>query len=105
MHRVTRRPRFQADVVNQFSWYFLEASEEVAWKFEAAVKETVVRLMENPTVGRIRHFKDPRLQNLRSFQVNTPFDRFLIFYRIEDGTLTMERLIEGSRLLSRRLLD
>src|SRR5215217_4479738 len=104
MQRVSRRPRFQADVVNQFSWYFLEANEEMAWRFEAAVKETLVRLIENPTIGRIRHFKDPRLQNLRSFQVNSPFDRFLIFYRIEENTLTMERLIEGSRSLGRRLL-
>lgn len=104
MHRVYRRPRFQADVVNQFSWYFEEVTEEIAWQFEEAVKETVARLIQNPTLGRLRHFRSPRLQNLRSFHVNLPFDRFLVFYRFENNILTMERLMEGSRDLGRRLV-
>lgn len=105
MYRVSRRVQFQADVVNQFSWYFKEASEEIAWQFEAAVNETISRLLRNPTLGRVRHFRDPRLTGMRSFQVNSPFDRFLIFFRIDQDIVTMERLVEGSRNLGVRLLE
>lgn len=105
MHKVARRASFQADVIHQFTWYFQEAGENIAWRFEEAVNVTLVRLSQNPTLGRPRHFRDVRLQNLHSFQVTAPFERFLVFFRINDNTITMERLMEGSRNLSRRLVD
>jgi len=105
MHKIARRASFQADVVHQFTWYFQKAGEDIAWQFEDAVNETLVRLSRNPTVGRLRHFRDVRLQDLRSFQVTAPFERFMVFFRIDANTITMERLMEGSRNLDRRLLD
>jgi plasmid stabilization system protein ParE len=105
MYKIERRASFQADVIHQFTWYFKTAGENIAWRFEDAVNDTLVRLSRNPTLGRLRHFRDGRLQNLRSFPVTAPFDRFLVFFRINDNSITMERLMEGSRNLGRRLAD
>jgi plasmid stabilization system protein ParE len=105
MYKIARRAIFQTDVIHQFAWYFQKAGENIAWRFEDAVNDTVVRLSRNPTLGRLRHFRDARLQNLRSFQVTAPFERFLVFFRIDDNIITMERLMESSRNLGRRLVD
>jgi hypothetical protein len=92
MRNVDRRASFKGDVVHQFSWYFERVGEDISWKFVEAVNKTVMRLSLNPALGRARQFQNPRLQNLRSFPVETPFERFLIFFRVDENTITMERL-------------
>ena len=37
----------------------------------------------------------PDLAGTRSWRVRKPFHRFMIFYRIESGVLSAERLLEG----------
>lgn len=101
--RAEKIPSFRRDFAKQFEWYARKAGSEVAIRFEGAVDATIRRLQENPTLGRPRHFLGPRMQNFRSFQVNVPFDRFLIFYRITEDTLEVRRLISGERDIPRRL--
>jgi plasmid stabilization system protein ParE len=64
---------FLADFDTQTLWYISEAGVEVAFRFQEAVEETILRLIENPTIGHPRSFHDERLKNLRSLTVNPPF--------------------------------
>jgi len=66
----------------QALWYVREAGDEVA-----------------------RRFRDPKLRALRSFAVEQPFQRFLIFYREDGATLQAVRLMDGARDLPRRLVE
>ena len=96
---------FQTDVTNQFSWYYGKGGPEVAWRFFAAVDLTILKLARLPDLGALRHFQHPMLQNLRSFGVEPPFGKFLIFYRSDGKTLMVWRLLHGSRDLPRRLAE
>ena len=78
-----RNPRFTSDVLRQFGWYVDKAGEDIAWRFEAAVEETLLSVSRNPDLGRLRHFKDPRLAQLRSIPVARPFNSLILFYRTE----------------------
>ena len=98
-------PLFGTDFDRQIAWYTLEAGEDAAWRFQAAVDATITRLLRQPTLGRIRQFKNPVLKNLRSLQVNSPFHRFIIFFRVTETELLLERLMEGSRDLPHRLAE
>ncbi len=103
--RVDRKPDFKADIGLQFSWYFNMANEEVAWRFVEAVDATIVALSCQPFLGRRRRFHHPLLAGLRSFRVEPPFNRFLIFYRADDGVVDAWRMMHGGRDLSRRLVE
>lgn len=100
-----RSPCFTADVQKEFAWYWDEAGEELAWRFEAAVEKTLHALARQPGLGRERHFRHPALGGLRSFRVEPPFMKLLIFYRVEEGCIEAWRLMHGARDLPRRLLE
>jgi hypothetical protein len=62
-------------------------------------------LCEQPGLSRVLRFRHPKLRALRSFAVERPFQRFLIFYREDGVTLQAVRLIDGARDLPRRLVE
>jgi plasmid stabilization system protein ParE len=105
MNSVERLPDFVADYEARFAWYLREAGEAIALKFEAAVEKSFIRLARQPTLGRLRHFKHPKLAGLRSFGVATPFDKNLMFYRIEEDKIVLWRLMHGARNLGRQLVE
>jgi plasmid stabilization system protein ParE len=100
---IEKSSRFQADVTSQFRWYLTEAGEEVAWQFLAAVDVTLAKLGKQPEMGNARRFRNPRLQGLRSFRVEPPFDKLLLFYRSTGQSLQAWRLMHGARDLPLRL--
>lgn len=102
---VKKSPLFHADVTRQFGWYFDQAGEELAWRFFATVDQTLLKLSGQPDLGRIRHFRNPALRGLRSFRVEPPFSRLLIFYRWSDVAVITERPMHGARDLPRRLAE
>jgi toxin ParE1/3/4 len=104
-HSFRRTPLFTADVQREFAWYWDEAGEEVAWRFEAAVERTLLAIARQPDLGRERHFRNPALRALRSFRVEPPFKKLLIFYRLEDNCIEAWRLMHGARDLPRRLAE
>jgi plasmid stabilization system protein ParE len=67
--------------------------------------ETLNDLAVQPDLGRVRKFRNRRLAGLRSFQIQGSFHKHLIFYRIEDDTLVLFRVLQGMRDLPRRLLE
>lgn len=106
---VLRSERFDADLERQFRWYLVEAalgppeSLALATRFAEAVDAALEALARNPQIGRRRFGTFPDLAGTRSWRIRKPFHRFVIFYRIEDGALSAERLLEGhSRLAGGR---
>ena len=96
---------FTVDFENVFAWYVEKADVGVAWQFQTALDRSLVKLSILPDLGRPRHFGHPKLRGLRSFLVEHPFDRLLIFYRANDKVLDAVRLMHGARNMPRRLLE
>ena len=94
---------FLADLDAQFRWYETEASEKIALCYLTAVHRTVEELAERPDLGRRRHFEHPELQGLRSCLVARPFHRHLVFYRHDETSLDLVRVMHGARDLPRGL--
>ena len=96
---------FLEDFTLQALWYVREAGDEVARRFQKAVDSSLRSLCEQPGLGRVRRFNHPKLRGLRSFAVEPPFQRFLIFYREDAVSLQAVRLMDGARDLPRRLVE
>ena len=96
---------FTGDFEHQARWYVRHADEEVARRYLEHLRETLRLLTIHPAMGRARRYRHPELKGLRSFRVNPPFQRHLIFYRYDSTTLYAVRAIDGARDLPRRLLE
>ena len=96
---------FNADFDQQYRWYLEQAGEELAERFLAALLVTARLLTVQPDLGRRRKFRNPALHDLRSFRVNPPFNKILIFYRVTKDSVELWRLMHGSRDLPRRLVE
>ena len=106
---VRRSERFDTDLERQFRWYLLETDLEpvdaltLATRFAEAVDAALEFLGRNPEIGRRRFRTYPELGGTRSWRIQKPFYRFIIFYRVESGILFAELLLEGhSRLAGGR---
>jgi plasmid stabilization system protein ParE len=102
---IEKAASYHADVTNQFGWYFGEGGEELAWRFFNATDQTLYKLARQPDLGRRRKFRHPLLRDLYSFQVERPFQKILIFYRVTEITLQAWRLMHGACDLPRRLAE
>ena len=100
-----RADEFNADFDQQYRWYAEQAGEKLAERFLRAIADTLPLLAEQPDLGRRRKFRHPMLRDLRSFQVERPFQNILIFYRVNENTLQAWRLMHGARDLPRRLAE
>ena len=93
------------DVRLQSLWYDINAGQDVAERYLNFFVQTLHTLAKQPDLGRIRKFRDRRLAKLRSFRIEESFEKHLIFYRVEDDTLVVFRVLHGVRDLPRRLLE
>jgi len=100
-----RGTKFNADFDAQYRWYFEHADEGFAGRFLEAVEASLNLLATQPALGAPRKFRHPKLAGLRSFRVQPPFNRILIFYQIVRDEINAWRLMDGSRDLSRRLIE
>ena len=96
--------RAEQDITLQYRWYLENADLDVAERYLLAVHDTIQRIAEWPALGCRRHFQAPELANIRSIQVQKPFEVHLLFYQ-ESRTLCIERVIHGARDLPNRLLN
>jgi plasmid stabilization system protein ParE len=100
---IRRSDWFIGDLEHYAAWYQVEASWEVAQRYLFAVSVTLARLGDMPGLGRLARFPSPALRDLRSYPVERPFEKHLMFYRHNATTLDAERVIHGARNLPRRL--
>jgi plasmid stabilization system protein ParE len=96
---------FWADLQGQVDWYRDCAGSELAAAYVDAIQATLQQLARAPGLGRLRFRDWPELAGLRSWRVQKPYHRHLIFYRFDEQTLFAERAIHGARDLPRRLLQ
>jgi plasmid stabilization system protein ParE len=94
---------FWADLVRHTNWYRDEAGPGIAEEFVNSVEATLKTLTRSPGLGRRRFPNRPELAGIRSFRIQKPFHRLLVFYRCDAHTFFAERLIHGARDLPRRL--
>jgi len=105
MIRVVRRADvFWADMLKQVDWYREKAGPEVAEGYVNAIETTLQTLTKTPGLGRPRFPRWRELVGIRSWRVERPYHRHLIFYRFDEDTLIAERVIHGARDLPCRLL-
>lgn len=104
-HSVSLSGRAEADLTNQYRWYLDHATVEVAERFLKAFDARTELLAEFPAIGQPRRFRAPELQGVRSLSVGRRFGDHLIFYRANGKTVSVERVMHGSRDLERRLLE
>ena len=102
---VQRSAWFVEDFEQQGRWYARHATEAVAARYLTSLHRTVDLLSQQPGFGRQRHFRHPELRGLRSFRIEQPFSKHLIFYRYDDKSLIVERVMYGGRNLPRRLTE
>lgn len=69
-----------------------------------AVEASVRFLLETPGAGRLREFRSPRAQGVRSWVVKG-FQAYLIFYRTAGDDLEVVRFLHGARDLPKLLED
>jgi plasmid stabilization system protein ParE len=100
---IRRSDWFIGDLEHYAAWYQSEASWEVAQSYLRAVSATLTFVANMPGVGRAARFSSPALRDLRFCLVERPFQKHLMFYRHDETTLYVERVIHGSRDLQRRL--
>ena len=100
---IKRSDHFWADLLKQVDWYRDNANGEIAEKYVDAVEATLQDLSRSPGLGRPRFKEWPELAGLRSWRVQKPYHRHLIFYRFDGQNLMAERVLHGARDLSRRL--
>ena len=102
---IQRSSFFIIDFETQFAWYVEKAGAEVGWRFQSALDRSVRKLSFRPDLGRTRHFRSAKLSGLRSYRVEPPFKKLLLFYRVDGDCLQLIRLMHGTRDLPRRLSE
>lgn len=100
-----RSDDFNRDFELQYQWFLENAGEAVAGRYLDAVLATLRLLATQPGLGRLRKFRHPTLQGIRSFRMASPFEAHLLFYRHNSAGLFAERLMHGARNLPKRLAE
>ncbi len=100
---LSRSDDFWADLLRQVDWYRDNTSSEIAERYIDAVELTLDALIKAPGMGRSRFVGWPELAGIRSWKVQRPYQRHLIFYRFDANELFAERILHGSRDLPRVL--
>jgi plasmid stabilization system protein ParE len=93
------------DLALQHAWYAREAGADIAERYLKAFRSTAELIARQPGIGVLRKFRSPRLKDIRSFQLASPFRIHLIFYRVEGDCLVVFRVMHGMRDLQRRLTE
>ncbi|MDB9518609.1 type II toxin-antitoxin system RelE/ParE family toxin [Roseofilum reptotaenium CS-1145] len=101
--KIAIAPQANLDLEQHFEYIAINDADS-AMRFFDAVRSTFSQLAKNPGIGRIYEVKNPNLQGLRKWRV-TGFEKYLIFYQYSEETLTIIRLIHGSRDIASILVE
>ena len=99
--RVARHPEVEGDILGTAAW-IARTSPEAAWRFLAAVEDTVSALGHMPAKGSPKRFRDQRLASVRSWPV-VGFPKHLILYDIRPDHVYVFAVVHGARRLLRVL--
>jgi len=82
--------------IEEIGFYFAQNAPEVEERFLKAFYETVRLLASSPNLGERCQFRSPRTKGMRMWLVSG-FSNYLIFYRLQENTLQIVRVIHGAR--------
>jgi len=99
--RIIWPPPAEADL-EELSERIGRANPRAARRFIEAVREATTRLAEMPELGGEYESANPRLKGLRVVTI-PGFRNYLLFYRFNDDSLDVVRVIHGARDLDRLL--
>jgi toxin ParE1/3/4 len=99
---LTRSPEYLRDMVGILQYFIDKNTPATALKFANRVEKTLERLALFPDMGSPWESNNTGLRGVR-FQKVQGFRNYLIFYRITDLGLHLERIIEGRRDLEKIL--
>jgi plasmid stabilization system protein ParE len=95
----------ERDLELQADYYAYRVTRDLADQYVLSVQMTLRLLRERPKIGRACHYRHASLRDLREWRVDHPFERMLIYYRLEDDALVVFRIVAANRDRPRRLLD
>lgn len=94
-YEIFKRPQAERDIEECFV-YIAEENLDKGVYFLVAVEDSIEQLGEFPFLGKNKSFKNPQFQNIRIWQVKG-YEKYLIFYLVEDSTIEIIRLLHSSR--------
>ncbi len=97
-------PTAQAEIDQQAVYLAEHAGETVAYRFLAAIEETVGLIVKMPAVGSPWISDHPRLQQIRKHAV-AGFPNYGLFYRHDDQAVEVVHLYHGKQDVGSRLTD
>jgi len=92
--RVLTTPRAQDDI-DEHAFYIAGDKLDAGLRFLDAIDHARNELARLPKIGSARRFDSPALSGLRVWPVPR-FANWLIFYRIDEQTLTIVRVLHGA---------
>ena len=95
--------RARRDLYDQYRWYLKNAGVEIADGFFASFHSTLEGLLIHPHIGWDRLFRGSKLSKIRSKMLESPYEKFLIYYRIQADCIAVKRVIHSARDIPRRL--
>jgi toxin ParE1/3/4 len=84
--------------------YIAQTDRDRAFRFFDAARQTLTALSKMPGMGRVYESDDDDISNLRKWAVKG-FKKYLIFYRYDDETLEILRVLHAARDLEPLLKD
>ena len=84
--------------------YIADHNPDAGRRFLAAADEELLRIAENPGIGRLRQLRARRLKGFRSWPIRG-FRRYLVFYRATADEVEVFRVLHGARDLERALVE
>ncbi len=102
--RLVMRPQAVRDLDEQIAYFVVNASKAVAIRFAHMANETIEMIMEMPELGAPWESDAAKLQGLR-YRMMKRFKRHVVFYRVTDEAIEIDRILRGSRNLEQYLLE
>ena len=95
MNPVVKAPQALAEVLDS-ALYIAEDDPAAGAEFIDKVEETCALLSTQPEMGTHYRSANPAVRDIRFVNVQK-FWKFLIFYRVHDGTVEILRVLHGAR--------
>ena|SRR6266496_996099 len=87
------RPSFYFDIAQEELWLLEHAGAETADRWHESLWATIEFLEQHPLIG--RELRDLKHIGIRSWRIKG-FERWLIFYGVNDDVLVLYRVVSGT---------
>jgi toxin ParE1/3/4 len=103
-YRLIIKNRAERDLREQAEYLLRQGDVDQAVTFLAAAEETLAQLVKMPRIGKVSRWAGLALGEVRQWQMKD-FRDYLIFYRLQETTLEVLRILRGSRDLVELLAE